>query len=179
MYPFGHFGMALLFTAPVVALLHPRTQTGFTVYAMIASWFPDFDLYIPGLVHHGITHTFAFAVVAGLAGGALAAIGVFVARESTREGFIEQFHPVRVFAFVGLGLFLGVSSHVVADILVLLPGTQPVSPLWPISNQTYQFGITHLGAPVRNGILILVGLALHAVVSWRASPEDGRTLTTA
>lgn len=56
MYPLGHFGIALLFAAPVAAVLHPQTQTGFTVYMMLTTWFPDFDQYIPGLVHHGITH---------------------------------------------------------------------------------------------------------------------------
>lgn len=178
MYPLGHFGLALLFAAPVAAVLHPRTQTGFTVYAMLAALGPDIDNYVPGLAHHGVTHTFTFGVVAGLVGGTLAATGVFVARKSTREGRVEQFDPPRVFAFVALGLFIGVSSHVVGDVLILLPGTQPVSPFWPIGEKTYQFGIRHLGAPVRNALLILVGLAIHAVISWRAHPEGGRTLSS-
>ena len=178
MYPIGHFGMALLFAAPVAAVFHPRAQTGFTVYTLMAAWLPDFDMYIPGLVHAGITHTVMFAVVAGIAGGALAAVVVFVAREWISEGFVEQFDPTRVFAFVGVGLFIGVISHLVADILILVPGTRPVSPFWPISNQIYQFGITSLGAPVRNAVMILVGLAVHGVISWRASPEGDRILST-
>ena len=179
MYPLGHFGIALLFAAPVAAILHPRTQTGFTVYVLLAAWFPDFDLYLPGFVHHGVTHTFMFAVVAGIVGGALAAVAVVVARISTREGLGEQFDPIRVFAFVGLGLFLGTASHVVGDILILLPGTQPVSPFWPISHQTYQFGIRHLGAPVRNAAMILLGLTIHGVIAWYASPEGGGTFSSA
>lgn len=179
MYPLGHFGIALLFAAPVAALLHPRTQTGFSVYVILTALLPDLDNYVPGLVHHGVTHTFAFGIIAGVGGGALAAVAVVVSQRSTEEGLVEQFDPVRVFAFVALGLFIGVSSHVVGDILILLPGTQPVSPFWPIGEQTYQFGITHLGAPIRNATLILAGLALHAVVSWRASPKKGRTLSTA
>ena len=83
MYPIGHFGMALLFAAPVAAVLHPRTQTGFTVYTLIAAWTPDLDMYIPGLTHAGITHTVTFAVIAGITGGILAAVAVFVARKST------------------------------------------------------------------------------------------------
>lgn len=179
MYPFGHFGIALLFAAPVAALLHPRTQTGFTVYALMAAWLPDLDMYVSGLAHHGVTHTFAFAILAGLAGGTLAAVAVVVSQRSTGEGLVEQFDPVRVFAFVALGLFVGTASHVIGDVLILLPGTQPVSPFWPIGEQTYQFGIRHLGAPVRNAAMMLVGLAVHAVVSWQASSDAGRTLSTA
>lgn len=178
MYPLGHFGMAILFAAPVAALLHPRTQTGFSVYVILTALLPDLDNYVTGLVHHGVTHTFAFGVVAGLVGGALAAVAVAASQKLTGEGLVEQFDPIRVFAFVALGLFIGVSSHVVGDVLILLPGTQPVSPFWPIGEQTYQVGITHLGAPVRNAVLILVGLAIHAIISWRASPKKGRTLST-
>lgn len=170
--------MALLFAAPVAAVLHPRTQTGFTVYTLIAAWTPDLDMYIPGLTHAGITHTVTFAVIAGIVGGILAAVTVFAARKSTPERLVEQFDPMRVFAFVGVGLFIGVISHIVADFLVLVPGTRPVSPFWPVSNQTYHFGITNLGAPIRNAVMILAGLALHAVISWRTSPEGGRTLST-
>lgn len=178
MYPLGHFGMALLFAAPVAALLHPRTQTGFTLYTLVAAWLPDVDTYIPGVIHRGIMHTVTFAVGAAVGGGVVAAVTVIVARKLTRNELIEQFDPVPVFVFVSLGILLGMVSHLIADILVVVPGTEPVSPFWPITEQAYQFEITRLGAPVRNAVLILLGLGIHAVVSWRASPEAGRTLST-
>jgi inner membrane protein len=179
MYPLGHFGLALLFTVPFVALLHPRTQTGFTVYAMLAALLPDLDNYVAGLVHHGLTHTFAFGVIMGLVGATIAAVAVVVSQRTTGERLVEQFDLTRVFAFVALGLFVGVSSHVIGDVLILLPGTQPVSPFWPLGEQTYQFGITHLGAPIRNALLILIGFSIHAAISWGASPDRGRTLSAA
>lgn len=169
----------MLFAAPFAAMLHPRTQTGFTLYVMIAAWLPDLDLYVPGVAHHGVTHTVTFGVVAGLVGGALAAGTVVVLKGPTRGGFFDRFDPVRVFEFVALGLFVGVLSHVVGDFLILLPGTQPVSPFWPISERTYQFGVVRLGAPVQNAILIAAGLALHAVISWRTSFDGGTTLADA
>lgn len=178
MYPLGHFGMALLFAAPVAALLHPRTQTGFTLYTLVAAWLPDFDTYIPGVIHRGIMHTVTFAVGAGIGGGVVAAATVIVAHKLTGNELLEQFDPVPVFVFVSLGFLIGIVSHLVGDILVFVPGSEPVSPFWPISEQTYQFEITRLGAPARNAVMILVGLGIHAVVSWRASPEAGRTLST-
>lgn len=167
MYPLGHFGMALLFVAPVAALVGPRTQTGITVYAVFAAWLPDLDKHVGSLTHHGVTHTVTFGVVAGVAVGAAAAGVLVVARTATDGGLAERFDPGRVFAFVGLGLFVGVLSHVTADVLILLPGTQPVSPFWPVSHQTYQIEFVPLGAPVRNGGLLVLGTVVHAVLSWR------------
>ncbi|WP_162224257.1 metal-dependent hydrolase [Halorussus salinus] len=178
MYPLGHFGVALLFTAPIAAGLRPRTQTGFTSYALAAALVPDFDRHVPGLVHHGITHTFAFAAVVGLVGGVVASVAVVVSRRTSEEGFGDEFDPVRVFAFVSLGFFVGTASHVVGDLLVLLPGTKPVSPLWPFSTETYRVEFLRLGNPVRNAVFLVVGLAGHGVVSWRASPDTGRSLRT-
>lgn len=179
MYPLGHFGAALLFAAPVAALLDPRKQTGFTVYALSAAWLPDLDKHVSALTHHGITHTVAFGVVAGAAGGVAVAGGLVVARKATGRGLAERFAPGRVFAFVGLGLFLGVLSHVTADVLVLLPGTQPVSPFWPVSEQTYRVEIAHLGAPVRNAALVVLGIVVHAVVSWRTGAAESDEATAA
>lgn len=178
MFPLGHFGAALLFTAPIAAGLHPRTQTGFTAYALATALAPDFDTYVPGLTHHGATHTFTFAALVGLAGGALASAAVVAARRTTEDSFLQQFDPVRVFAFVALGFFVGTASHVVSDVFVLLPGTQPVSPFWPFSTETYRIEFLRLGSPIRNALFVLVGFAVHGVVGWRASPETGRTLRT-
>lgn len=160
--------MALLFVAPVAALLDRREQTGLTVYALFAAWLPDLDKHVAALTHHGLTHTVAFGVVAGVAVGAAVAGGLVVARKATGRGLAEQFDPGHVFAFVGLGLFLGVVSHVTADVLVLLPGSQPVSPFWPVSDRVFRVEFADIGAPVRNGSLLALGVVAHAVVSWRA-----------
>lgn len=179
MYPLGHFGTALLFAAPVAALLGSRTQTGFTVYVLFAAWLPDLDKHVAGLTHHGITHTVTFGVIAGVAVGAVAAGGVAAAGTATDSGVAERFDPARVFAFVALGLFLGVASHVTADVLVLLPGTQPVSPFWPLGDQSYQVEMVDLGAPVRNGGLLVLGTVAHAVVSWRTADAESDEVSPA
>jgi membrane-bound metal-dependent hydrolase YbcI (DUF457 family) len=179
MYPLGHLGTALLFAAPVAALLGPRTQTGFTVYALFAAWLPDLDKHVSALTHHGVTHTVAFGVVAGLAAGAAAAGVVAVARATTGRGLAERFDPGRVFAFVALGLFLGVVSHVTADVLVLLEDAQPVSPFWPVGQQSYAVEVVDLGAPVRNGGLLVLGTVAHAVVSWRTGDAEADEMSPA
>ena len=171
MYPLGHFGVAQLFVTPIAAVLNPRTQTGFTVYALLATWFPDFDIYLPELVHHGVTHTFTFAVIAGVAGGGSG--GRRAETDWQRVCCTVRPNP---------GLHVRRIGTLPRDRQPRRRGyphspTQPVSPFWPLSHQTYQFGITHFGAPIRNAVLVLVGLTLHAVISWRTPPEGGITLS--
>ena len=171
MYPIGHFGIALLLSAPVVAFLRPRTRTGFTLFALFAAGFPDVAKHVPWLVSHGRTNTVAFALAVGVVGGALAGASVVVGKRASAGGPTDQFDPVRVFWFVGAALFLGTLSHVVGDMLVLLPGTQPVSPFWPVSDWTVQFEVLKLGKPLRNAVFLLVGLAVHAGIARRAPPN--------
>lgn len=168
MYPLGHVGVALLFVVPVVVFLDPKTATGFTVFSVLASLLPDVDTYIPFLAHHGATHTITFAVAAGLFGGVLVAGGLDAVRNATDSAALRRFSPRRVFVFVGLAIFLGVLSHVVADLLVILPGTEPIPLFWPFIGQKYEIKVIHLGGPLRNAALFVGGLLAHALVSWRA-----------
>ena len=172
MYPTGHFGIALLFSASVVAFLHPRTQTGFTLFTLFAAGAPDVAKHVSWLVPHGRTNTVAFALVVGAVGGALAGASVVAGRRTSAGGPFDQFDPIRVFSFVGAALFLGTLSHVVGDMLVLLPGTQPVSPFWPVSDWTAQFEVLDLGQPLRNAVFLLVGLLVHTVISLRTPSNE-------
>lgn len=178
MYPLGHFGTALLFAAPVVALVGSRTQTGFAAYVLVTAILPDLDSHVPGLTHHGVTHTVAFAVTVGLVGGTLAGGTVWAARKWFDQFVVDQLRPRRIFQYATLGLFLGVVSHVTADVLVLLPGSQPVSPFWPVSDLKLTVEVVPLGAPLRNGLLLGAGLAVHAYLSWRVPAERGGPSST-
>ena len=168
MYPLGHLGTGLLLVAPVAALQQPRTLTGLTMVTLFAALLPDLDLYLPYVTHHGITHSIGFAVGLGVVGGLLAAGTIAVLQDHTDVIDAGRFSPRRVLLYVGLGLFIGVVSHVVADLLVTLPGTEPVSAFWPLSDRTLEIRAVPLGAPLRNAILIAAGLGVHALVSRHA-----------
>ena len=164
MYPAGHYGVALLVAAPVAAFLGRKAGTVFSTFVLLVAVLPDLDRHVPGVVHHGVTHTFLFAAVAGVVVGALggAAYWAYVASSATPRW--PTLSPKRVFVWAAAGTFLGVASHVVADVLVLLPGTQPVSPFWPVFSRKLTYEIVPLGAPVRNLALLLAGFAAQAAV---------------
>ena len=178
MYPTGHYGVALLVAAPVAAFLGRRSGTVFSTFVLLVALLPDLDRHVPGVVHHGVTHTFLFAAVAAVVIGALggATYWAYVASPATPRW--PNLSPGRVFVWATAGAFLGISSHVVADVLVLLPGTQPVSPFWPVFNRKLTYEVVPLGAPVRNLALLLAGFAAQIAVfhfDWRPSPP-GRTV---
>ena len=174
--------MGLLFAAPVAAFLDRKTATAFSLFALLAALLPDVDSYVPFVTHHGVTHTIAFAVVAGLFGGILLAAGLVALRAATDSATLRRLSPTRVFLLGGLSISLGVVSHVVADLLVILPGTEPIPLFWPLVARKYEITVVHLGGPVRNAALFVGGLLAHALVSWRVAnrtsedPETGRAI---
>lgn len=164
MYPMGHVGTALVVAAPFVLFLDARRATGFTTVALLSSWLPDADQVVPFLPHRGPTHTLAFAVLVSIFVGGLAVAAV---RASDRlpGGRITATSPRRAFAFVALGVFVGVLSHLFADTVVVLYGIEPTGLLWPVSDARLEsLEVLPLGAPLRNFVLFLNGLMLHAVV---------------
>ncbi|GAA0676979.1 metal-dependent hydrolase [Natronoarchaeum mannanilyticum] len=174
MYPIGHLGVALALSAPFVAVLRPRVATRFTVLALLAATIPDLDLFVPGATHHGVTHTLGFAVAVGLAG-----LGVFAAASTLASpNTFDSTAPVpRVAVFYAVALSLGVFGHVAADVLMLLPASQPVSPLWPISHAPVRVETLQYGNTVRNLGTFCLGLGAHAVaVGWSARGVRVRAL---
>lgn len=173
-YPLGHLGMALLFAAPVAVLLDRKTATGFSLFVLVTALLPDVDTYVPFLTHHGATHTIAFAVVAGPVGGLLIAGGLVALRAATDSAALRRLSPTRVFLLGGLAVSVGALSHVVSDLLVVLPGTEPIPLFWPVVGEKYEIAVVHLGGPVRNAGLFVGGLLAHMVVSWRVANGGAR-----
>ncbi|HMB50905.1 MAG TPA: metal-dependent hydrolase [Natronoarchaeum rubrum] len=164
MYPIGHLGVALVLSAPFVAVLRPRIATRFTVLALLASTIPDLDLFVPGVAHHGVTHTLGFAVAVGLVG--LASLACASTLTSTNNSVSNLSVPPTA-VYYAFALSLGVFGHVVGDVLMLLPATQPVSPLWPISHAPLRVETLHYGNTVRNLGTFCAGLGAHVVaVGW-------------
>lgn len=173
MYPLGHVGLALLVSAPVAVFLKPKAATSFSVLVLVVALVPDVDTYVPGLTHHGITHTVTFALAVGVVGGALLAGGVAIYRRRSDAIVVQRLTSTRVFLLGGFGLFCGILSHVIGDLLIVLPGTEPIPVLWPLSNVRYEFKVIPLGAPLRNAALFVGGLAVHALISWRVKRKTG------
>lgn len=166
MYPIGHLGVALVLSTPFVAVLRPRVATRFTVLALLAATVPDLDLFVPGVTHHGVTHTLGFALAFGGAGLVLFA----GANALISPSDADPTPPIpRTTAYYAFALALGVTGHVTADVLMLLPGTQPVSPLWPFSHAALRVETLHYGNTLRNVGTFCVGLGAHALaVGWSA-----------
>lgn len=164
MYPTGHFGVAMLVAAPAAAFLGRKSGTVFSTFVLLVALLPDLDKHLPVVTHHGVTHTFLFAAVAGVVVGTLsaAAYRAYVASSVTPRW--PTLTGKRVFVWTTAGTFLGTASHVLADVFVLLPGKQPVSPFWPVFDRKLTVEILPLGAPARNLLLLLVGFAIQAAV---------------
>jgi len=164
MYPTGHYGVALLVAAPAAFVLGRRAGTLFSTFVLLAAVLPDVDKHVRGVEHHGVTHTVAFAVAAGLVAGLLAAalLVAYVRVEGPARS--DRVTPRSLFAWAAAGAFIGVVSHVAADVLVVLPDTQPVSPFWPLSERKLQIELLLIGAPARNLALLTAGLGIHGLV---------------
>lgn len=170
MYPIGHLAIGLLLSAPFVLALPPRTGTRFTVFALVASVVPDLDVFLPYVHHHGVTHTFGFALALG-AGGLLLFVGASALLSAVGVGSTVLFR--RVFVYYSFALALGTVGHVLADSLMLLTTTQPVSPLWPVSGIAVQTETLHYGNTGRNLGLFGVGLGAHAVAVSSSVGRNG------
>lgn len=167
MYPTGHYGVALLVTSPFVPFLGRRAGTVFSTFVLLTALLPDLDRHVPYTTHHGVTHTFLFAAVSAVAVGTLAGVG-FYASVAVRGTPRANVTTRRAVVWATAGVFLGVASHVVADVLVLLPGTQPVSPFWPVFDRRLHVEVIPLGAPVRNVLLLAGGFVAQALAFRRA-----------
>lgn len=163
MYPTGHYGVALLFASPVAYALGRRGGTVFSTFVLFTAVLPDLDRHVPYVTHHGVMHTFLFATVSAIVVGLLAVGGLAAYARVEGPPRSRQLTAKRTFAWAALGVLVGVSSHVIADVLVLLPGKQPVSPFWPVFERKLHVETVPLGAPVRNLALLLVGFTAQAL----------------
>lgn len=170
MYPIGHLAVALLLSVPFVLALRPRVGTRFTVLVLVASTIPDLDLFLPITHHHGFTHTLGFGLALGFA-GFLAFVGASALVSAVSSGPAVAFR--RTFVFYSFALALGAFGHVLADSVMLLPSTQPVSPLWPVSNAAMRVETFHYGNTARNLGAFVVGLGVHAVAVGSSVGQSG------
>lgn len=164
MYRHGHYGVALLASAPVASLLGPTAGPAFSLVAVATSMLPDWDTRMASVRHRGPTHTVAFAVAVAVVAGLLATAGWPVVRAVAPA--VTNAPATEAGPFVAAGTFLGVASHLLADALNPGYGTNAMRPLWPASGRVIRLGIARVDSPAWNwGLFVAGSLAQVAALS--------------
>lgn len=163
----GHFAVALLFVLPAWFVYARTTASRFVALALTTAMVPDIDLFLQHYLpvqHHGITHTFAFVVVASLALGLLASAIVTTSPRETTPGETASWLPGDVFGFTTTAFFVGAGSHVFVDVLSAPDVAAPVEPFAPFFDSTVSVDVLYYDDPVWNFGLLAVAIAAHLVV---------------
>lgn len=171
MYPLGHYGLALVFTAPFSYVLGRRSGTIFAMFVLTTALLPDADLLIPWLDHHGLTHTVWFVALAPPVIGVLVTLAFGLYRSVTDDPRLPIFDAPLVFTWATLGSFLGLSSHLLADLLLFVP-VLPIRPFSPFDFRVVVFDVFHVGNLWRNLVIFAFGLAFNVVAFWRTNADE-------
>ena len=166
----GHVAMALLWSIPSWFLWHRLSSLAFIGFVLLTAMVPDVDLYLPGVVHHGVTHTVLFVGIVALVGGALLTIVVTptLRRWWRRNG--RESSRASVYRFVTSGLFVGGSSHLFIDMLSAgTGGNPPLEPFWPVFTAPLSIDFIYYSSFRWNGGLLVLALVVHVVLFARES----------
>lgn len=173
----GHVGIVLLLYAPVAYVLRRegsarRLWVGAAVLlALVMS--PDIDLYVPALVHRGLTHT----VWAAFALGGLVAVGGVAAGavvESRTGAVVGRISPTRAADLGGVGFQLGtlsVLAHLLGDVLTPM-GIRPLAPFHPGG---YSLELVSASDPTANAALLGCGLVAFGLSLAGGIPHESPT----
>lgn len=173
----GHIAFGLLFALPAWFVWDDRASVGFIALAVVASLFPDIDLWLsnwfPGAVHHhGVTHTVLFVTITSLVVGAVIA-GSFSRRIEDWIGS-ERFDRSRLFVFSTVGLLAGGLSHLTADILSAPDISTPIEPFWPVFTRPLGIDLVWYNAAWINVGLLSVMVGTHVALAYLTTPIDHR-----
>lgn len=170
--------MALLWAVPAWSLSGRRLSLAFVGIVLLTAMAPDIDLYLPGVVHHGPTHTVLFVAAVALVGGAvLTPVVAPTLRRWWRRDEGESPSPAAMFLFVAGGLLLGGSSHLFIDMLSAgAGGNPPLEPFWPIVIRSLSIDFIYYSAFVWNGGLLVVALATHLAFYVLSTDGSERTV---
>ena len=162
----GHIAMGLLWGAPAWFLWESRVSLAFIGFVLLTVMLPDIDIYLPWVVHHGVTHTILFVAVSAVLGGTL--LGVVttpVLRRWWRRSEHEPVSRLSIYGFVVSGLFVGGSSHLFIDMLSAgAGGNPPLEPFWPVFAKPFSVDFIYYSSFRWNGGLLVVALLLHVVL---------------
>lgn len=161
----GHLGMGLLWAVPAWFLWQWRVSLTFVGFVLLTSMLPDIDLYLPGIRHHGVTHTILFVAIVAFIGGVLLTVVVtpVLKRWWRRENDPIAGKSILVFA-VG-GLLLGGLSHLFTDMLSTSSVERTIEPFWPFFDKPVSIYLIHdYSQFVWNGGLLVVAVLTHLVL---------------
>lgn len=173
----GHVAMGLLWAVPAWFLWNRRVSLAFFGSVLLTVMFPDIDLYLPGVVHHGLTHTVLFVTVVALCGGVLLTPVVTpTLRRWLNRSEDEPIGRKSVYVFVASGLLLGGLSHIFIDMLSAgTGGNPPLEPFWPVVTQSISIDFFYYNAFVWNGGLFVVALVINlALYAGELTPLEHR-----
>lgn len=172
----GHVAMGLVWAVPAWFLWDERTSLAFVGLVSLFVMAPDVDLYLPGVPHHGPTHTLLFVTVAALGSAALVTAAVMAVRR--RRGEAPTTSLASVYRFVASGLLVGGTSHLFIDMLSAgTGGNPPLEPFWPVFETPVSIDVIYYSSFAWNGGLLVVALVVHlvlfALVASDAEPVFG------
>ena len=162
----GHVAMGLLWAVPAWFLWEKRTSLAFIGLVLLTVMLPDVDLYLPGIVHHGVTHTVLFVSLTALLGGAMVTtVATPVFRRLLRRSRDDSVSTGTIYGFVVSGLLLGGLSHLFIDMLSAgSGGNPPLEPFWPVFTRSFSIDFIYYSSFRWNGGLLLVALLVHATL---------------
>ena len=173
----GHFGMALLWLAPVWYFVVHRQTAALVVAGGV--WFgmlPDIDLplsvWFAGIHHHGVVHTVLAVTVLAVVIGPL--IGLVFTRIGERTDWFCAAARERATAIGVIAVLVPGLSHIFADMLSAPDISTRIEPLWPLVNGPvividvlwYQSWWATWG-------LFILGVAVNAVAWYVTEGRDG------
>lgn len=173
----GHIAFGLLFALLAWFLWDDRASIGFIGLGVIASLFPDIDLWLsrwfPDVVHHhGLTHTVLFVTVVSVVVGAVLA-GLFSSQIDDWVGS-EKFDTSSLFVFSTMGFLAGGLSHLFADILSAPDISTPIEPFWPLFTQPVGIDLVWYNAAWINVGFLSVMVVTHIALAYLTTPANHR-----
>lgn len=174
MFALGHVGITLFLYAPVAYVLDPPgeerglgTWDVWVVSAAVLTLLPDFDVFLPGISHRGVTHTLSAAILLGVA-------VTLVCLAGTRSSGGNR-HGLTALGFaVGAG---SVVSHLLGDVITPMG----VRPFFPASRAHYTLDLVYARNVEANLALFVVGVATFWAVRrrWLLRAEEHAALSRA
>ncbi|WP_122090869.1 metal-dependent hydrolase [Halalkalicoccus subterraneus] len=173
----GHIAFGLLFALPAWFLWDDRASIGFIALSVVASLFPDIDLWLsrwfPEIIHHhGVTHTVLVVTIASVVVGAVLT-GLFSTQIDNRIQS-EQFDTSSLFVFTTLGFLVGGLSHLSADILSAPDISTPIEPFWPLYTQPLGIDFVWYNAAWINIGFFSVMVVAHIALAYLTTPINHR-----
>lgn len=162
MYPPGHVGISALLLAPLGYLLfaanREREAFAWLGVALGITLLPDVDVFLPGVLHRGVTHTIPFAIIVGGAIACLAVASGLVL--STPSSSVVTVGRGTIGFAVGSGAVL---SHLLGDVITPMG----ITPLFPVFDAVYTLELVYARNPAANLSFLLLGIAFFAFLAHR------------